>query len=295
MCTTCTFERDPCRCSGLSCNEESSAISIHARRTLNPPGSRRNHSFDGCRFGGKVRSMHSWQEAERSEGAARSVKPVTNAPTVRRQFAPDREPVVGDCPSVRTAVGDDYPNSDACRRQPTPGGDVRCQATLSIKGSEHLVEVDKLGLELDDEEGTCGRVPREDVDGSALAPDREGNLRLRDPGRVQREESSHHLVHGRVSPVDQSTEVASLPTDVHLDSSIQCGSDLPHLGNGDAADATAFDARHEPAGNAGPCREIALSPSLLCADRAKCPSDPLIIHTTILATSAQPAITSLAV
>jgi len=64
-------------------------------------------------------------------------------------------------------------------------------------------------------------LPGQDVDYPALAIDRERDLRLGQPSLQRGEGLRHRLMHGRVTRVDQPTEIATLPPDEHVDASVQ--------------------------------------------------------------------------
>src|SRR4051812_9748270 len=89
-----------------------------------------------------------------------------------------------DPSAIGRAVGNDHPGRDPSRPANRPcllARDLNRQPALSIDGSDQLVDIGNVGLELDDENDLPLWVKGEDVDDASLAEDRERNLRSADP------------------------------------------------------------------------------------------------------------------
>jgi hypothetical protein len=235
--------------------------------------------------------LHGWQEAERPNGMIGLAQPASDAPAVRWQLVANRGGVSRDCPPVRPAVGDDHPNADAGRIPASRGGDLRCEAALAIERAEELVQINQLGLELDDEERSGLRMPGKDIDRSSLAPDRERDLGLDDSARPSGEEPRQDLVHRGVPGIDQAPEVAALPSHGHVDPGVKCHGHPPYLCDRHAGDPAALDPHHDPARHAGPDREVVLPPVSPRPDRAKGPPYSLVVHRASMVEPAHPMIT----
>ena len=122
--------------------------------------------------------------------------------------------------AVRSTVSHDHPDRYRQRVPPTFRGDPASQPTSLIHLANQLVDVDDIRLEFDDDQGSMNRMPGENIDDPALAVDREGDLRLKDPVRqLGREPSSNGLVEPGVSAAHQAIEIgASRPrVQGHLD------------------------------------------------------------------------------
>jgi hypothetical protein len=129
-----------------------------------------------------------------------------------------------DAPAVRPPGGDDHPNR---RRHPhadipaTFPRDLVGQSPLSIDRADQLVDVGDLGLQLDHEQSSPGRMPRQDVDDPALAVNRKRDLRFGQPAGQPRETPGDLLVQGRVAGVQQPVQVAAAPAGHEIDTNIE--------------------------------------------------------------------------
>ena len=101
---------------------------------------------------------------------------------------------------------------------------------LPIESADRFLDVDKLRLELDDEQRASLRVPGEDVDPATLAVDRERHFRMDLPAGQQREQARDGVVHRRMASVEQSVGFASSPAPENIDPDVQ--------GSADATDGT---------------------------------------------------------
>ncbi len=74
---------------------------------------------------------------------------------------------------VRSALCKDDPHRDRAGIPAAVAGDSRGEPATSVGCSHQVIDVDEFGLELDDEQDSSDRMPREDVDHSAFSVDRE--------------------------------------------------------------------------------------------------------------------------
>ena len=174
------------------------------------------------------RGVHICPERERGNRPPRGSEPRPHrAPIVRIRSTEHR--LVGlDPTSVCSAVGNDQPRGHRARC-PAPGcADDRRQSSLSIERPDQFVDVGELRLQLDDEQRTPGLMPPEDVDHAALAVDREGHLRRKDPaGPRCLEPPGNLLVERRVPTVHQPIEVAGTPSGDQIHADLQGRGDGP--------------------------------------------------------------------
>lgn len=135
-------------------------------------------------------------------------------------------------------------------------------------------------------------MPAEQVDNASLAPDRVGHLGLGDPRRQAGEHTRHCLVHGRVTGIDQPTEVAAVPPDYQVDPGIQC---IGHQLDGShrhVVQGTAFDPADGLSRHTGPDREIDLPPRSALPNTTEHESHLVWIHEPMIEEAAQPVIST---
>ena len=120
-------------------------------------------------------------------------------------------------PAVAARVGEDDPGTDARRRPSSVARDPLAQSNASVHRPDQFGRIHQQGLEFDDQQALGWRVPRHDVDGSALAKDRERDLRHPDPAKEFLEPSQHRTLERRMGPVDEPVQLWPTPAwrDVH--------------------------------------------------------------------------------
>ena len=92
------------------------------------------------------------QEAERIDGSGRRPKPRRDRVAVGRELRPKRRCMAGKQTPIRASVGDRDPARYGRGTPTTLPGDARREATLPVDAAHQLVDVDELGLQLDDEQ-----------------------------------------------------------------------------------------------------------------------------------------------
>jgi len=103
------------------------------------------------------------------------------------------------------------------------------QPPFAPERREEFVHVRPVGLEFDHQQGAPTRMPGEDVDDSALAVDREGDLRREDPcGQLVPERSRDGLVQRRVRAVQEAVEIAGAPAGHQVHPDVQGRRDRPN-------------------------------------------------------------------
>jgi hypothetical protein len=128
--------------------------------------------------------------------------------------------VRGDPASVRSTGSDDHPDRHRSRIPPAFTRDRPGQTPAAVRRSNQVVDIDDVSLELDNQQGSPTRVPREDVDHASLAVDRVRDLGREDPvGHHVTEPARDELVEVRMAAVQHPVEVARSPArhQVHPD------------------------------------------------------------------------------
>ena len=184
----------------------------------------------------------------------------------------------GKRPTIRSTVGDNKPNPNS-RRNPSaipyqPIG----EPPLPVKSAHRLIQVDELGLELDDQEAPRCRMPGKDIDDPSLAVDGERDLGLAEPRPVGQQVPSHRLVHGRMPRVEQSAEVATLPPDGRVVSPAEGIDHAPHVVHTNQSRTATLDATDHLARHVRPGSHVFLTPSPSNAEGANRGADLSIVH-----------------
>lgn len=82
------------------------------------------------------------------------------------------------------------------------------EAHLDVVAAERLLDRRDLRSELDDKQGSCRRVPPEDIDRAAIAKDRERHLRDRDPA-VALKDPDDAFAKAGMGRIEDAVEIAA--------------------------------------------------------------------------------------
>ena len=165
--------------------------------------------------------------------------------SVRRELRPQRQPVTSKGSTVCPPVRNRNPRRHAFDTPAPIPGHPGSKPAFAIDGAHQVVDVDDLGLQLDDEEaGRCG-VPGKHIDHAPLAEHGEGHLRLQDPAIVLHEACGNRLVHRRMASIQQAPEVSALPSRRQDDRAIERRSDRSDRTKTSTRDPATFDEPHD--------------------------------------------------
>lgn len=121
-----------------------------------------------------------------------------------------------DAATRRSIVSDDEDDARRDWRQSAIPSDFRRQACFAIDGRQHRLHVGDDGLDLDDEDDSVGRMPRENVDRSALASNPEG--RFNDDVPTGGAKNSRNALHDRrMRCVKQAVECLAVVAEPKVD------------------------------------------------------------------------------
>ncbi len=255
---------------------------------------------DGGQTAANVLTTQIWPERERADRSSWVLQPAGHRSAVSWECRPKHRAMGLNTSAVRVAVGHDDPGRDrrrrATSRDPAPlDRNLDCESALSVYGTDELVDVGDVRLELDDEQHPTRGVPREDVDDPALAD----RSRMKPPAR-----RSSPGGRGRTSrPSSCNPECRALSS----------RSRSPARQRGDQVDPNVEGLRDRPDRLERERRQCArvralrssssTTPAILArstwrkaapeADRPEGAADPLVIHRPIVATPAYLALTRL--
>ena len=218
------------------------------------------------------------QEAERVDGPGRRPKPRRDRVAVGRELRPKRRCMAGKHTPIRASVGDRDPARYGRGTPTTLPGDARREATLPVDAPHQLIDVDELGLQLDDEQAARGWMPCKTVDDPTLAVHREGDLRLEDPSRKGDEPDREGLMQRRVACVDEPPEVPAMPADRQVQSRVEGYCDRSNVVDSDPGQSTTFDKLNDGARHDRRDRHLLLRQAASKPDRKETGTDPTIFH-----------------
>ena len=173
------------------------------------------------------------------------------------------------------------PAADRRRRPSAFARDPRSQSPIPIDRADERLDVDDIGLELNDQEAARRRMEGQDVDCSAFAVDGERRLRGRQPTGAT-ELASRRLVHCRVAAVQHPIELTASPTGQPVDPDLQGCRDPDQHAHRDRLENVALHARHRGGRYAGGRRDVRLAPALPKTDGANHRSQSQRIHRRML-------------
>ena len=223
---------------------------------------------------------------------SRSHGPIPTA--VRRERCAEHRGVLRDATAVGSAAGDDDPERDtrqwlAARNPASFDRDLDREPALPVGRAEEFVHIRDVGFELDDQQRPQARVPREDVDDTAFAVDREGHLRRRDPLRQVAERSGNRFVEARVPGVQQPVEVAGSPSPDDVDPDVERGGDGTEAIKRERAEVPALDPRNRCLADPRPKCEFGLAPSPPNPHESDRAAEPLVAHPPSVTSARLPA------
>ena len=120
-------------------------------------------------------------------------------------------------------------------------------------------------------------MPTDDIDGAALAEDRERDLDVDVPAAAakQRHDGSHRR---GMSLVEQPVDALALPPHVEIESSSDRLRNRDEVGPGDAKEVAPLDAAHDAPRHAGALGNILLPPRMPLAQGTDDSPEPKSIH-----------------
>ena len=212
------------------------------------------------------------------------MKQLAKLTAIEREPAAQQGRVLAGVASIGARVRDDQPDADATRLPPATCSDLRDKTPLAIESAQQFIDVDELGLELNEEQMPGFGVPGELVDHASLSVDGERDFRLDLPALGLRHRCGEALREDGVTAVEQPVEVACSPPSRQLDSNVH--------GRGDASDRdqrqrfamAALEERHGSARHAGGFCQIQLAKPASSSNRPNCGAQPLIIHSSSFVT-----------
>jgi hypothetical protein len=146
-------------------------------------------------------------------------------------------------PSIRPTFRKDQQAADATL-PPTQGlRDIRLQPSLAIHARDHVLQINQRRLELDHEQRSGRRVPREDVDRPALAVSGERDLRPSLPAGF-REPGDNCLAKGGVSAIQEPIKVATAPPHAQIYTSVEGRCNAADRSQRESIEVAALDTRH---------------------------------------------------
>jgi len=148
--------------------------------------------------------------------------------------------VLAEASAAGRALGDGDPRRDGSRLPPEVAHDRGREAPVSIQRPDEALDVHDLRPQLDDEQRPAGRVPGEEVDDSAFAPDGERALR-NDVPAGRGEDPGHQRVHDRVTRVQEVVEIRAGPPKDRVDVSAQGVRDRHERADLDGREVSPFD------------------------------------------------------
>ena len=175
--------------------------------------------------------------------------------------------------------GNDHPTRNSRRLPAAFLGDLAGEPPLPVERSHQLVDVGDVRLQLDDQERSPARMPGDDVDDAPLAVDRERDFRRELPGRQRvPEPGGDRVMERRVAGVEQRSRSPARHRGEEVDSNIERGRDGSHGAKRQGVEVTSFEARDRGIGNAGPRRQVPLTPAATVADRPDRRAETSIVH-----------------
>jgi hypothetical protein len=185
--------------------------------------------------------------------------------------------VFNDAPPIRVTLSHDYPTADEVRPPPQIRSDSGRQSDLAVQARDQLLQICNRRLELDDEErARCGE-PRQDIDRSPLAKDRERDLRAAFPPE-SRKETYHRRRESRVRRVEEPIQVPASPAGPKVETNLKRRQTAAQHSDTHLLDQTALQARNRRYGAAGGLSDVALSPSAAGSNGASGPTKAQVVH-----------------
>jgi hypothetical protein len=155
---------------------------------------------------------------------------------------------------------------------------------------EQVLDISEGGLDLNDKEDPCCRVPRQDIHRAAVAEVIETELWQYFPIETL-ECLDHQLDDGGVGAVEQPVTLPASPCGVERDRDIKLDRDTPEGVQANRIEAPTLELRYDALTYAGFCRDIGLAKLAPLSDRTQDATDSTIIHPRMVPSVAQFAVT----
>ena len=197
---------------------------------------------------------------------------------VGRERVPKHRRMCRNTTPVRLRVGEDNPHA---RRDWVPAavaGNPGGKTPIAVDRAEQRLDVDEIGLELDDQQQPSPGEPREDVDHAALAIDREAHLGHGDPAGEGRKETRERLMERGVACSEEPVRVSAAPTADEVNTDVERGQDASERPDRQCVQMSPFDEGHEARGNRGGRGEIDLPPTAPLPHRSHECAESLVVH-----------------
>lgn len=201
-----------------------------------------------------------WQEPQGVERTRRHSQPPCDRPTIGGERRPQQRPMRGDPTVVRTAVGKHDPLSDNDRHPFAFLRDDPREPPAPIGHREQTRNIDELGLDLDEQQGPRGGVPRDKVDDTPLTKVAERCLRPNLPaGRDKHRRQP--LAHDGVAPRDDSLDLAAAPARLQAEPNLEDARDSSNGRNSQLIEMAALSVRIDGARDPGTTGTVELPPA----------------------------------
>jgi len=212
--------------------------------------------------------------------AAGLPQPPRHLAAAARKHCPKHGLVPVNCPPCRVRVGkNEHPsNGHRVPPEPLPAHDSADEPHLLVCLPAERLHRCQFRLHLLDHDRPGRTVGTEHIDRSPLPIDRVGGLDDHVPSQSgQATDGRRHQ--GRAALVEQPIEAAATPEHDALETGVERGKDPPQLVNADLRRVAPLDERLWYASR---LRQILLPPPPSAAQFAQDPSDPRIVHPTII-------------
>ncbi len=231
---------------------------------------------------------HRRHEPERREVGLRCMQPrACTQRRVRKRDAEHRRVTTRDRPVGRRPRDDQQ--SAQCAPVPATLAlhDLGDDSDLLRHRHQHRLQVGQLGLDLDDEQRSIGRVPAKDVHGSTVSEAVERELGFDDP--AGRGEAGSHDLHDRgVSSIKQAVGQPTPPSSVDDQVHAERGGDPPARSERHALQSSVLEIRDDRLIDVRDPSHIRLPKPMVMSNGADDPADAQVVHRGIVAGGASP-------
>ena len=160
------------------------------------------------------------------------------------------------------------------------------QARLPIDLPQKILDVDDVGLELDDQERSRSGMPRKDVHDAALPVDGEALLGDEGPTGQLLEQHGRPLVECGVARIDGTIELAAVPLGDEVEPDLQRSSNPTQRRQGHGLEMPPLNVRHDGPTDICPIGDVLLPKASSDAHRAKDGPNALVDHDPSIAVGA---------
>jgi hypothetical protein len=170
--------------------------------------------------------MAIWPEHQAAHWSRWLAEPSPHSPTISWEGRSEQLRVVRHSAPICTTFRHDNEAADR-RCIPTKwSGDRGSQSNLAVDSGHQYLEVDQGGLQLYQQQRSCFRMPREQVDDPSLAVLCEGDLRPDCPPAT-RQPANNCLTESGMRPIQQPIQLAAAPAHSQLETEVQGRHDSP--------------------------------------------------------------------